>query len=265
MIDPSDKPFMGSGGVDATRLEPTFRLRHLSFRYGSSEPNALDDITLDIPAHRTTALVGPSGAGKSTLIDMLVRLREPDSGSITFGDVPIADLDLRSLRRSIAVVSQDTYLFNATARENIAYGRPELTQEAIERASRLAHADEFVELLPDGYDTVLGDDGIRLSGGQRQRIALARAIICDPAVLVLDEATNALDSIAESVIQDALELLSPGRTVVIVAHRLATVRDADQIVVLDRGRIAERGTRSELIADGGLFATMSRLQEVPAS
>jgi ATP-binding cassette, subfamily B, bacterial MsbA len=180
---------------------------------------------------------------------------------VRFGGVPVDQLRLATLRQRIALVSQQVYLFNATVRENIAYGLPGVTEDEVERAAALAHADEFIRRLPQGYDTLVGDDGVRLSGGQRQRITLARAVIRDPDVLILDEATNALDSISEHLIQEALDLLSQDRTVIVIAHRLSTIRRADHVVVLEAGRVVEQGPPADLLQLGGLFARMSQLQE----
>jgi subfamily B ATP-binding cassette protein MsbA len=252
-----DKPKVIDGTTDAGDLEPGFTVEHASFRYAPDDPLALTDITIDIPARRTTALVGSSGAGKSTLVDLLLRFHDPDEGRVTFGGVDLTDLQLASFRARTALVNQDVYLFNTTIRENIAVGNPD---GDVERAADLAHATEFIERLPDGFDTMVGNDGIRLSGGQRQRLALARAIVRDPDVLLLDEATNALDSDSEHLVQEALDLLGTDRTVVVIAHRLSTIRRADHVVVLDRGRVVEQGSPAELIASDGMFARMWRLQ-----
>jgi subfamily B ATP-binding cassette protein MsbA len=230
------------------------------FHYEPDEPPALDDVSLTIPAGRTTALVGPSGAGKSTLVKLLFRFYDPDEGTVTVDGRPLPELALGSWRDRIALVSQDVFLFNATVRENIAYGRPGATDAEVEEAARRADAHAFIRRLPQGYDTELGDRGVRLSGGQQQRITLARAIVRNPELLILDEATNALDSRSERLIQDALDLFGEGRTVVIIAHRFSTIEQADHIVVLEGGRVREEGDRESLLAHEGLFSELLALQ-----
>lgn len=264
LLDPSDKPYTRSGAAPHAGIERSVRLDGVTFRYGPGEEPALDDVTLEFPAGRTTALVGPSGAGKSTLTKLLFRLYDPDDGAVTVDGRPLPSLDLATWRARAAFVSQDVYLFNGTVRENIAYGREGATDAEVRAAARAAHADRFIEALADGYDTELGERGVRLSGGQRQRVALARAVVRDPDLLLLDEATNALDARSERVVQDALETFSRGRTTVVVAHRFSTIEQADHVVVLDGGRVAEQGTLSELVARGGLFAELYRLQHSPS-
>jgi ABC-type multidrug transport system fused ATPase/permease subunit len=260
LLDPSDKPYTRSGTARHGGVREGVRFEGVTFRYGPGERPALDGVSVAFPAGRTTALVGPSGAGKSTAVKLLFRLYDPDGGAVTVDGRPLPDLDLAGWRARAAFVSQDVYLFDGTVRDNIAYGREGATAAEVEAAARAAHADEFVRRLPDGYDTRVGDRGVRLSGGQRQRIALARAVVRDPDLLLLDEATNALDTVSEHVVQEALGSFSQGRTTVVIAHRLSTVEQADHIVVLDRGRVAEEGTLAELVDRGGLFAEMYRLQ-----
>jgi len=206
------------------------------------------------------ALVGPSGAGKTTLANLLPRFWDVTSGRITLDGVDIRSLRLAHLRHSIGIVPQEPVLFSGPVAENIAYGRPEASPAEIEAAARAAHAHEFVERLPQGYATLVGERGVKLSGGQRQRIAIARALLKDPAVLILDEATSSLDAESERLIEAALELLLKGRTTLIIAHRLSTVRRADRLVVLDRGRVVEEGTHDELLALGRLYARLYQRQ-----
>jgi subfamily B ATP-binding cassette protein MsbA len=221
----------------------------------------LQDVSFAAPKGTVTALVGASGAGKSTLVDLIPRFHEPTAGRILLDGVDTREIALPSLRRLMALVSQDTVLFNDTVRANIAYGAPGRYADAeIEAAARAANAHEFIRQLPKGYDTVLGERGTRLSGGQRQRLAIARALLVNPPILVLDEATSALDSESERAVQEALERLLSGRTVFVIAHRLSTIVRADQILVLDAGRIVERGRHDELLARGGAYARLWALQ-----
>ena len=260
MLDRTDKPYLTPGHVPHAGLRGEIRFEGVRFHYDPDDPPALHDVTLRIPAGRTTALVGPSGAGKSTLIKLLFRYYDPDAGVITVDGRPLPDLALESWRGRLALVSQDVFLFNATVRENIAYGCPGATDAEIEEAARKADAHAFIRRLPKGYDTEVGDRGVRLSGGQQQRITLARAIARDPELLILDEATNALDSRSERIIQDALNLFGEDRTVVIIAHRFSTIEQADHIVVMDEGRVREEGDRARLLAHDGLFSELLALQ-----
>ena len=252
---PGARPFPG--------LEREIRFEGVSFAYRPGEP-VLRDVDLTVPRGAVLALVGPSGAGKSTLVDLLGRFHDPTEGRITVDGADLRVFEVASLRACLGVVSQDTVLFHDTVRANIAYGMPEIRHVDVERAARTAHAYEFVSALPQGYDTVVGERGMQLSGGQRQRLAIARAILRDPPVLIFDEATNALDSEAERLVQSAIDRLLEGRTVFVIAHRLSTVQRADQIVVLDQGRVVEQGDHATLLARGGLYRRLHDLQFVDA-
>ncbi len=234
----------------------------VSFRYSHnpSLPWILEDIDLHCAPGEVLALVGPSGAGKTTLVSLLPRFWDVDRGRVLLDGVDVRNLRLADLRGAIGIVPQDPALFSGTIRENIAYARPGASQLEVESAARAAHAYEFIERLPQGYETLVGERGVKLSGGQRQRVAIARAILKDPAVLILDEATSNLDTESERLIEDALSKLLVGRTTLIIAHRLSTVRRADRLVVLDRGRIVEEGTHGELLELGGLYARLYQRQ-----
>jgi subfamily B ATP-binding cassette protein MsbA len=221
----------------------------------------LEDIGFTAPKGSVIALVGPSGSGKSTLVDLIPRLYEAAAGAITIDGVDSREIKLSSLRALTGIVSQDTVLFNDSVRNNIAYGASaKYTPEQIEHAARAANAHDFIVALPQGYDTVLGERGTRLSGGQRQRLAIARALLIDPPILILDEATSALDTESERLVQEAVDRLLAGRTVFVIAHRLSTVVHADLILVLDRGRIVERGTHAKLLAERGAYYRLHSLQ-----
>jgi ATP-binding cassette, subfamily B, bacterial len=227
------------------------------FRYGAdAEPWTLRDVSFTVPAGTTTALVGETGAGKTTLGYLAARLYEADRGSVSIGGVDVRDLSFASLAALVGVVSQETYLFHASVRENLRFAKPDATDAELEEAAAAAQIHDLIASLPEGYDTVVGERGYRFSGGEKQRIAIARTILRNPPILVLDEATSALDSETERQVQEALDGLAAGRTTIAIAHRLSTVEDADQIVVLDGGRVAETGTHGELLGEGGRYAEL---------
>jgi ATP-binding cassette subfamily B protein len=243
--------------VDPARINGEVSFDNVSFGYPGADRDALTDITIDVPPGHTLALVGETGSGKTTLASLMARLYDPDSGSVRIDGIDIRDMRLADLAAIVGVVSQETYLLHTTVRENLRYARPEATDAEIEAAARAAQIHDLIAGLPDGYDTMVGSRGHRFSGGEKQRIAIARTLLRDPRVLVLDEATSALDNETERAVQQAFDTLARGRTTITIAHRLSTVRDADQIVVLDHGRIAEAGTHSSLLEGKGRYASLA--------
>jgi subfamily B ATP-binding cassette protein MsbA len=248
---------------DAKPLQLTHgevELEGVSFRYDETEEKALHDVTLSAPAGKTCALVGASGAGKSTVFNLIPRFYDVEAGAVRIDGQDVRDLTVASLRGQLAVVSQEVMLFDATVRDNIAYGRPDASEDEIVQAAEASGAADFIDQLPDGYDTHVGSRGARLSGGQRQRVAIARAMLKDAPILLLDEATSALDTESERKVQHALATLMRGRTAIVIAHRLSTVRDAEVIYVLDKGRVVEAGSHDELLAQNGAYARLYAMQ-----
>jgi subfamily B ATP-binding cassette protein MsbA len=251
-----EKP--GAGELPALKKE--IELQNVSFGYGNETRSVLREVSLKVPAGTMVALVGESGGGKSTLTKLLPRFHDPSSGAVLWDGMDIREVTISSLRKQIALVTQETVLFNDTVRHNIAYGKPEASEREIEEAALIAFAHDFIRELPDGYDTIVGERGIFLSGGQRQRLAIARAILVNAPVLILDEATSALDAESERLVQSAISNLVRNRTTIVIAHRLSTVRRANMIVVMEAGRIIETGTHAELLARGGQYKKLYELQ-----
>ncbi|MFF1303236.1 ABC transporter ATP-binding protein [Streptomyces sp. NPDC058307] len=244
--------------VHLDRVKGEVRLENVEFRYDGKGAPILDGIDIDVPAGSSLAVVGPTGAGKSTLGYLVPRLYDVTGGRVTLDGVDVRDLDFDTLARAIGVVSQETYLFHASVADNLRFAKPDATDEEIEQAARAAQIHDHISSLPDGYDTVVGERGHRFSGGEKQRLAIARTILRDPPVLILDEATSALDTRTEHAVQEAIDALSANRTTLTIAHRLSTIRNADQIVVLDSGQVAERGTHEELLEKEGRYAELVR-------
>lgn len=261
LIDRGDKTYLRSGQTRLDRLKRGVELRSVSFEYsGSAGQQALSDVSFSIKVGSVTAIVGTSGAGKSTLVNLLYRLYDPTSGEILVDEINLRELDVKDWRRRLAIAGQDAELMTGTIAENISYGRPDASEQEIVNAAELANAAEFIDALPEGYQTRVGTRGLRLSGGQRQRVGLARALLCQPDLLVLDEATNSLDGLSESAVQQALDQLRGRTTILVIAHRLSTIRNADHVVVLSEGRVVEQGRPDSLTSSKGVFSKLYELQ-----
>ncbi len=255
-----NKPLMKNGTVPYQGIKSRIEFNNISFAYPNQKTLVLNKISIKIPRGTTLALVGGSGSGKSTLASLLPRFYDPDTGSVSIDGRNVQEFDVRSLRKQMGIVSQDTFLFNASVRYNIAYTRFNASDSEIMEAAQRANAHEFIEQLPEGLDTQIGDRGVLLSGGQRQRLSIARALLQNPDILILDEATSALDTVSERLVQEAINELSRDRTTVVIAHRLSTIQKADQIAVLEKGELIERGTHDELLAKGGQYARLYSMQ-----
>lgn len=260
VLDEDERLPEKSGAVELSPLQKAIEVRDLRFSYRNSDKGILNGISLEIPRGSVVALVGESGGGKSTFIKMLQRVYDPTGGAVLWDGLDLRDATIGSLRRQIALVTQETVLFNDTVRYNITYGRPDATEEEIAEAARIAFADDFIDELPQKYETVVGERGVFLSGGQRQRLAIARAVLTEAPVLILDEATSALDAESERLVQKALANLMQEKTSVVIAHRLSTIRRADKIVVMEKGMIVESGTHAELIERSGVYKRLYELQ-----
>ncbi|MFB6104350.1 MAG: ABC transporter ATP-binding protein [Halobacteriaceae archaeon] len=260
LLAASDRMEGTEDGQPIGDIDGDVEYENVTFTYEGEDDPTLEMVSFSAEPGQLVGLVGPTGAGKTTLIKLLLRLYEVDSGEIRIDDTPISSVSVRSLREHVGYVSQDPFLFHGTVRENIAYGDPEISDDAIEDAARVAGVHEFVSELPEGYETMVGERGVKLSGGQRQRVSIARAVLTDPDILVLDEATSHVDNETEMLIQDSLDTLIEDRTAFAIAHRLSTVRNADKILVLDAGEIVERGTHEDLLAEDGLYANLWSVQ-----
>ena len=256
-----NKIYLENGKIEFYSLKNSIEFIGVDFSYNLNEP-VLHQIDLSIEKGETTAIVGGSGAGKTTLVDLISRFYDPTKGKIKIDGINLRDLEINSLRRQMAIVSQHSFLFNTSVKNNIAYGLENVDDREIEKAAKLANAWEFIQELPEAMETILGDRAVRLSGGQQQRIAIARAILRNPEILILDEATSALDSVTEKLIQESLEQLSRGRTTIAIAHRLSTIINADKVVVMERGRIVEQGKYQDLLDRRGSLWKYHQMQQM---
>jgi subfamily B ATP-binding cassette protein MsbA len=261
-LNRDDKPYLKDGETQFETFNDVISLNNLTFHYDQSEPAVLGNISIKIPKDQFTAVVGPSGGGKSTLVNLIARLYDCQEGSIMVDGVDLKQLDIASWRTKLAVVSQDSFVFNDTVWSNLRFADQSANDEQIIQAAKLANAHKFINELPEKYDTILGDRGVRLSGGQQQRIAIARAMLADPQLLILDEATSSLDSETERAIQNAIEQFGSNRTVLAIAHRLSTIRAADNIIVLDGGEVVQQGTHDMLMQQGGLYQKLVQMQQL---
>jgi subfamily B ATP-binding cassette protein MsbA len=260
VLDENDALPEKPNAVELKPLQNKIELKAVSFNYQNENKTVVQDLNLEIPKGQMIALVGESGGGKSSLIKLIQRIYDPNAGAIFWDETDLRDAKISSLKRQIALVTQETVLFNDTVRYNISYGKPDATDEELKEAARIAFAHDFIEELPNGYDTLIGERGLFLSGGQRQRIAIARAVLINAPVLILDEATSALDAESERLVQKALANLMQNKTSIVIAHRLSTVRKADKIVVMERGKIVQTGTHAELLEKGGIYKKLYELQ-----
>ncbi|TAJ22826.1 MAG: ATP-binding cassette domain-containing protein, partial [Nitrospirae bacterium] len=260
VLDLETEQNLDKGRKELAPISQTLEFKNVSFQYESSDQPALAGINLTVPIGKVLALVGSSGSGKTTFVSLVPRFYDPTEGAILIDGQDIRDYTLSSLRRQIGIVSQNTVLFDETIRNNIAYGREGATDEEIVEAAKQAYAHDFIQRLPDGYHTLIGENGVKLSGGERQRLAIARAILRDPPILILDEATSSLDSESERIVQLAMANLMQHRTTLVIAHRLSTVQKADRIVVLAHGRIVETGSHAELLQRGGQYQRLHAIQ-----
>ena len=259
-LDRKNKLFLNSGNLELQKITEGITFNQVSFSYPNSKDLVLQNINLEIPKGTTVALVGASGAGKSTIADLVPRFYDPIKGEILIDGIDLRDYDIKSVRRAMGVVSQDTFSFNNSVRYNISYGLENVAEESLIEATKRANAYEFIIKLPQGFDTNIGERGVMLSGGQRQRIAIARALLRNPDILILDEATSALDTVSEKLVQQAIDELCSNRTTLVIAHRLSTIQQADMIVVLDRGKIVEQGSHPELLNKGGYYTRLYNMQ-----